>query len=144
MDIHKNPCGQFWVYDLDDIEDGDSNDDVSSQSQYDAATWKCASCADCFRVTCYEKRPSLRDWNAVPSYLDVAIRRLSHRFIAARPASHAAPTGPRPPAPVRRRATASGAEVRAVAAAPARSGATAATGPSMAPMSPAWPPSGAR
>ena len=82
-------CGEFWVYDLDDIEDGDSNDDVSSQAQYDAATWKCASCADCFRVTCYEKRPSLRDWNAVPSYLDVAIRRLSHRFIAARPASHA-------------------------------------------------------
>ena len=25
-------CGEFWVYDLDDIEDGDSNDDVTSQS----------------------------------------------------------------------------------------------------------------
>merc|ERR1719171_2793712 len=36
----KRRCGEFWVYDLDDIEDGDSNDDVSSQAQYDAATWK--------------------------------------------------------------------------------------------------------
>jgi hypothetical protein len=36
----KRRCGEFWVYDLDDIEDGDSNDDVTSQAQYDAATWK--------------------------------------------------------------------------------------------------------
>jgi hypothetical protein len=36
----KRRCGEFWVYDLDDIEDGDTNDDVSSQAQYDAATWK--------------------------------------------------------------------------------------------------------
>ena len=35
-------CGEFWVYDLDDIEDGDTADDVSSQAQYDAATWKSA------------------------------------------------------------------------------------------------------
>jgi hypothetical protein len=36
----KRRCGEFWVYDLDDIEDGDANDDVTNQAQYDASTWK--------------------------------------------------------------------------------------------------------
>jgi hypothetical protein len=40
MDIHKNQCGNFWIYDLDDIEDGDSTDLVTTQAEYDASLWK--------------------------------------------------------------------------------------------------------
>ena len=42
MDIHKNSCGNFWIYDLDDIEDGDSESPyaVTTQAEYDSALWK--------------------------------------------------------------------------------------------------------
>jgi hypothetical protein len=35
----KRACGAFWVYDLDDIEDGDTADLVTDQASYDASTW---------------------------------------------------------------------------------------------------------
>jgi hypothetical protein len=39
MDMHKIACGSFWVYDLDDIEDG-ANDGVTSQSGYGTALYR--------------------------------------------------------------------------------------------------------
>ena len=40
-DLHKNACGQFWVYDVDDIEDG-ASDGVTDQAEYDAAAYRVA------------------------------------------------------------------------------------------------------
>ena len=36
--MHKTPCGSFWIYDLDDVEDG--ADGVSSLTDYANALYR--------------------------------------------------------------------------------------------------------
>ena len=39
QDAFGNECGTFWIYDLDDIEDG-SADGISTPADFDVSPWK--------------------------------------------------------------------------------------------------------